>query len=49
MGDITTHAIFYQAYWALAYQDAAGNWLSSETMDPICGPDDPDKIVELPK
>ena len=46
MGDISTHVVFYQAYWYLVYQ-SHDVWVDSRTQETVCHLDAAEKLIQL--
>lgn len=48
MGDISTHVIFYQAYWHLVYQDDdEPEWRSTADFNIVCKVGEEEKLLQL--
>lgn len=46
MGDISTHVIFYQAYWYLVYPNDEV-WIDSKTQETVCHIGAEERVISL--
>jgi len=46
MGDVSTHAIFYSAYWHLAVLED-GEWIDTNGFERICSEGQAEKVIAL--